>query len=74
MVWQLITAPLQSLLWVAEQIEDRALTEQAQQNLNQRLITLQLKFDLGELSEAEFVRQEQELLEAIAAELDAPKT
>ncbi|MDX1978281.1 MAG: gas vesicle protein GvpG [Pseudanabaenaceae cyanobacterium bins.68] len=74
MVWQLITAPLQGLLWVAEQIEDRALTEQEQQNLSKRLIALQLKFDLGEIAEADFISQEQELLAAIAAELDRPKT
>lgn len=71
MVWQLLTAPLDGLLWIAEQIEERATTElEKQENLQKRLTTLQLRFDLGDISEEEFMVQEQEILEAIEAELD----
>ena len=71
MVWQLITAPLDGLLWIAEQIEERATAELEQkENLQKRLTSLQLRFDLGDISEADFVAQEQEILEAMEAELD----
>ncbi|MBD2175548.1 gas vesicle protein GvpG [Pseudanabaena sp. FACHB-1998] len=71
MVWQLLTAPLDGLVWIAEQIEERATTElEKQENLQKRLTTLQLRFDLGDISEEDFVAQEQEILEAMEAELD----
>lgn len=71
MVWQLLTAPLGGLLWIAEQIEERATTElEKTENLQKRLTTLQLRFDLGDISEEEFNRQEQEILEAMEAEMD----
>ena len=71
MVWQLLTAPLDGLLWIAEQIEERATAELEQkENLQKRLTSLQLRFDLGDISEADFVSQEQEILEAMEAELD----
>ncbi|MGJ3249648.1 MAG: gas vesicle protein GvpG, partial [Elainellaceae cyanobacterium] len=37
------------------------------ENLNKRLLALQLAFDMGELSEEEFEIQEEELLLAIQA-------
>jgi hypothetical protein len=71
MVWQLLTAPLDGLLWIAEQIEERATTElEKTENLQKRLTTLQLRFDLGDISEEDFVVQEQEILEAMEAEMD----
>ncbi|MBD2148582.1 gas vesicle protein GvpG [Pseudanabaena sp. FACHB-1277] len=71
MLWQLLTSPLDGLLWIAEQIEERATTELEQkENLQKRLTTLQLKFDLGDISEEDFVIQEQEILEAMEVELN----
>jgi len=72
MIWQLLTAPLDGLVWIAEQIEERATEElEQQENLQKRLTTLQLKFDLGDISEQDFVAQEQEILEAMEVELEA---
>jgi hypothetical protein len=72
MIWQLLTAPLDGLVWIAEQIEERATEELEQkENLQKRLTTLQLKFDLGDISEEDFVVQEQEILEAMEVELEA---
>jgi hypothetical protein len=69
MVLQLLTWPLDSLIWIAEQVEERASEELAEkENLHKRLTNLQLRFDLGEVSEADFVEQEQEILEALEAE------
>lgn len=71
MLWQLLTSPLDGLLWIAAQIEERATTElEQQENLQKRLTSLQLRFDLGEVSEADFVLQEQEILEAMEIELN----
>jgi hypothetical protein len=71
MVWQLLTAPFEGLLWIAEQIEERATTElEKTENLQKRLTTLQLRLDLGDISEEDFVVQEQEILEAMQAEMD----
>jgi len=71
MLWQLLTSPLDGLLWIAEQIEERATEELEQkENLQKRLTTLQLKFDLGDISEEDFVIQEQEILEAMEVELN----
>ncbi len=72
MIWQLLTAPLDGLVWIAEQIEERATEElEKTENLHKRLTTLQLKFDLGDISEEDFTVQEQEILEAMEAELNA---
>jgi hypothetical protein len=72
MIWQLLTAPLDGLVWIAEQIEERATEELEQkENLQKRLTTLQLKFDFGDISEEDFVVQEQEILEAMEVELEA---
>ncbi len=71
MIWQLLTAPLDGLMWIAEQIEERATEElEQQENLQKRLTSLQLRFDLGDISEEDFVAQEQEILEAMEIEMN----
>jgi hypothetical protein len=60
--------PISGLMWIGEQIEERTNTEyDAQENLHKQLLSLQLKFDMGELSEEEFDDQEEELLLKIQA-------
>jgi len=67
MLWELLTAPVSGLLWVAEQIEAKATAElERQENLHRKLQALQIQFDLGDISEAEFVQREAEILQAIA--------
>jgi Gas vesicle protein G len=74
MIWQLLTFPLEGVVWVAQQIEERALEEQeARENLSKRLTSLQLRFDLGEMSEADFIIQEEEILAAMEKEYLAEK-
>jgi Gas vesicle protein G len=71
MILRLLTFPVDSFMWVVEQIEERALEElDRQQNLQKKLMSLQIRFDMGDLAEAEFMIQEEALLIAIAAELD----
>jgi Gas vesicle protein G len=71
MILRLLFAPVTGLSWIAEQIQERADTElDDTENLSKRLLTLQLAFDIGEIPEAEFEAQEEELLLAIQAIAD----
>jgi hypothetical protein len=68
------TAPLNGIAWIGEKILERASTELDEtENLSKRLLTLQLAFDMGEISEAEFEQQEEELLLAMQALQDEVK-
>ncbi|MBF2049226.1 MAG: gas vesicle protein GvpG [Leptolyngbya sp. IPPAS B-1204] len=63
-----LTAPVTGLTWIAEKVLDQASAElNVKENLGKQLLALQLAFDMGEISEAEFERQEEELLLAIQA-------
>jgi Gas vesicle protein G len=68
------TAPLSGIAWIGEKILERASTELDEtENLSKRLLTLQLAFDMGEISEAEFEQQEEKLLLAMQALEDEAK-
>jgi hypothetical protein len=68
MLHQLLFSPITGLTWIAEQIQERALAElNDRENLQKRLLALQLAFDMGEIPEDEFEKQEEMLLLAIAA-------
>ncbi|MGH1394561.1 MAG: gas vesicle protein GvpG [Trichormus sp.] len=63
-----VMGPISGLVWVGEQIQERTNTEfDAQENLHKQLLSLQLSFDMGEISEEEFEEQEEELLLRIQA-------
>lgn len=63
-----VMGPINGLIWIGEQIEERTNTEfDAQENLHKQLLSLQLKFDMGEISEEEFDEQEEEILLRIQA-------
>ncbi|MBD2209404.1 gas vesicle protein GvpG [Nostoc linckia FACHB-104] len=63
-----VMGPISGLMWIGEQIQERTDTEfDAQENLHKQLLSLQLSFDIGELSEEEFEEQEEELLLRIQA-------
>lgn len=67
-----ILGPIEGITWIGEQILERAEAEvDDQENLNKRLLTLQLAFDMGEISEEDFEQQEEELLLAIQALQDS---
>jgi len=68
MLHRLLFAPITGMTWIAEQIQERAEAElDDKENLSKRLLTLQLAFDMGEISEEDFEVQEEELLLAIQA-------
>ncbi|MDX2231691.1 MAG: gas vesicle protein GvpG [Leptolyngbyaceae cyanobacterium bins.349] len=67
-----LTAPINGITWIAAQIQERVDTElDVKENLQKRLLALQLAFDMGEIEEAEFELQEEELLLALQALADA---
>ena len=72
MILRLLTLPLlgpiEGVAWIGEQLLERANAElDDTENLQKRLLALQLAFDLGEISEEDFEAQEEELLLAIQA-------
>ena len=63
-----ITGPLGGVIWIGEQLLERANTElDDKENLQKHLLALQLAFDIGDISEEEFEIQEEELLLKIQA-------
>ncbi|WP_298916687.1 gas vesicle protein GvpG [uncultured Nostoc sp.] len=63
-----VSGPLGGIIWIAEQLLELKNAElDDTENLQKQLLTLQLAFDLGEISEEEFEVQEEELLLKIQA-------
>jgi hypothetical protein len=63
-----ITGPFTGVTWIAEKILEQAeIDTDDLETLQKQLLTLQLAFDMGDLEEAEFETQEEELLLAIQA-------
>lgn len=66
-----VTAPFTGVTWIAEKILEQADNELDQtENLQKRLLALQLAFDMGDIAEEEFEAQEEALLLAIQAAED----
>lgn len=66
-----LTAPINGITWIASQIQERVDAElDVKENLQKQLLSLQLAFDMGEIEEADFETQEEELLLAIQALAD----
>ena len=63
-----ITGPVEGIIWIGEQILERASGElDSKENLQKQLLALQLAYDLGDISEEDYDAQEEELLLAIEA-------
>ena len=63
-----VSGPVSGLMWIGDKILEQATPEiDNKENLSQQLLTLQLAFDMGEISEEEFEEKEEELLLAIEA-------
>ncbi|GEA25659.1 hypothetical protein MiAbW_00196 [Microcystis aeruginosa NIES-4325] len=63
-----ITGPIGGLIWIGEKIQERANIEYDEaENLHKLLLSLQLSYDMGNISEEEFEIQEEELLLKIQA-------
>jgi hypothetical protein len=63
-----ILSPIEGVIWIGEQIQERVDSEiDDRDNLQKQLLSLQLAFDLGDISEEEFEEKEEELLIKIQA-------
>jgi hypothetical protein len=63
-----VTGPIGGLIWIGEKIQERADIEYDEsENLHKLLLSLQLDYDMGNISEEEFEIQEEELLLKIQA-------
>jgi Gas vesicle protein G len=55
--------PLSGLIWIAQQIQERAAAElDEKENLSKQLLSLQLALDMGDLCEDEYDQRENEIL------------
>ena len=63
-----VTGPFTGVTWIAEKILDQVEDQTDElEILQKQLLTLQLAFDMGDVPEAEFEDQEEELLLRIQA-------
>lgn len=63
-----VMAPISGVTWIGGKILEQASSElDEKENLSKRLLSLQLAFDMGDISEEEFEAQEEALLLAIQA-------
>jgi hypothetical protein len=68
MVWAIVDLAGPKLLWLAEQIQERAEAQlDSKENLQKELTALQIQLDLGEIDEETYARREEEILLALEA-------
>jgi hypothetical protein len=61
-------SPLKGLVWLSEKINDMVAREMSDEGLiKERLMELQLRFELDEIDEETYVKQEKILLERLNA-------
>ncbi len=64
----ILLAPLKGLIWIGEKINEVSEKEFSDEGLiKEKLMGLQLKFELDEISEEEYEKHEKELLERLDA-------
>jgi len=63
LVDDIVLSPLKGLIWLSEKINNMVEREMSDEGLiKERLMELQLRFELDELDEEAYTRQEKELL------------
>lgn len=64
----IVLSPLKGLIWLSERINDVAQNEMSDEGrIKERLMELQLRFELDGIDEETYTRQEKELLERLEA-------
>ncbi len=62
----ILLSPLKGLIWLADKVDEVAQKElYDKDNLKAKLMELQLRFELDEIGEEEYTKQETELLERL---------
>ena len=69
----ILLSPLKGLVWLAEKVDEVAQRELSDEgSLKNKLMELQLRFELDEISEEEYTQQETELLDRLNAIQEEP--
>ena len=64
----IVLSPLKGLIWLSDKINDMVQREMSDEGLiKERLMELQLRFELDEIDEEAYTRQEKELLKRLNA-------
>jgi len=64
----IMLAPVKMLVWLGKKIEETAEEEvNDESKWRERLLELQIKYELGEITEEEFEREEELIMERISA-------
>jgi len=64
----ILLAPLKGVIWIGEKLNELVEKEFSDEGrIKEKLMELQLKFEMDEISEEEYNRQEKELLERLNA-------
>lgn len=64
----ILLAPLKGLAWLGEKLDEIAQRELSDEGfIKEQLMALQLRFELDEISEQEYNKKEQELLDRLDA-------
>jgi len=59
----ILLAPLKGVIWIAQKLDDMAQKELTDtDNIKEKLMALQLKYELDEISEEEYDEEEEKLL------------
>jgi hypothetical protein len=67
----ILLSPLKGLIWLADKVDEVAQKElYDKDNLKAKLMELQLRFELDEISEEEYTKQEGELLERLNIDME----
>ena len=67
----ILFSPLKGLIWLADKVDEVAQKELYDKDtLKAKLMELQLRFELDEISEEEYTRQEGELLERLNIDVE----
>ena len=62
----ILLSPVKLTIWLAEKLRESALTEITDDSkIHEELLYLQMKFEMDEISEAEYEKQETKLLERL---------
>lgn len=61
-----VTGPIQGVIWIAEKVAEQAERElYDEEKVRGQLMELELRYDLGEISEEEYLEAEEALLERL---------
>ncbi|MBU4174836.1 MAG: gas vesicle protein GvpG [Actinobacteria bacterium] len=72
LVDDILLAPFKMVTWVCKKLEEAADEEVSDESRwHERLLELQIRYELGEISEEEFDREEERIMERLSSILES---